>query len=136
MRQRPRPSMPHGGYGADPNIGVIGDVLRHLAEIGAGRTSITDADLANAPSDLIRELLVGLLTLHEDLQYERGLRAGAEQQSDRLVADLRGAVAARDEFLSVASHELRTPLATLKLQTAAVSRWLARTPLPENEPGL
>ena len=114
--------MPPGGYGADPTIGVVGDVLRHLAEIGAGRTSITDADLRNAPSELIRELLVGLLTLHEDLQYERGLRAVAEQQSDRLVSDLRDAVAARDEFLSVASHELRTPLTTLKLVTRTLSR--------------
>jgi signal transduction histidine kinase len=120
--------MPPGGYGADPNIGVIGDVLRYVAEIGAGRTSITDADLANAPSELIRELLVGLLTLHEDLQYERGLRAGAEQQSDGLVADLREAVAARDEFLSVASHELRTPLTTLRLVTTTLARALAHAP--------
>ena len=43
--------MPPGGYGADPDDSVVGDVLRHLAEIGAGRISITDADLANAPSD-------------------------------------------------------------------------------------
>jgi signal transduction histidine kinase len=70
---------------------------------------------------------VGLLTLHEDLQYERGLRAVAEQQSDRLVADLRGAVAARDEFLSVASHELRTPLTTLRLVTTTLSRRLAQS---------
>jgi signal transduction histidine kinase len=123
--------MPRDGYGADPTVGVIGDVLRHLAEIGAGRTSITDADLQNAPSDLVRELLVGLLTLHEDLQYERGLRAAAEQQSDRLVADLRDAVAARDEFLSVASHELRTPLTTLRLVTTTLSRALVR-PLRED----
>ena len=119
--------MPPGGYGADPNVGVIGDVLRHLAEIGAGRTSITDADLASAPSDHIRELLVGLLTLHEDLEYERGLRAIAERQSDRMVADLRAAVAARDDFLSVASHELRTPLTTLRLVTTTLSRRLARS---------
>ena len=33
--------MPPSGYGAEPTGGVIGDVLRHLAEIGAGRTSIT-----------------------------------------------------------------------------------------------
>src|SRR6187431_232814 len=125
--------MPPGGYGADPDLGVIGDVLRYLAEIGAGRTSITDEDLANAPSDLIRELLVGLLTLHEDLQYERDLRAVAEQHSNRLVSDLRAAVAARDEFLSVASHELRTPLSTLRLQSTLLSRWLAQASLGEHE---
>ena len=79
---------------------------------------------------------MGLLTLHEDLQYERGLRAVAEQQSDRLVADLRAAVTARDEFLSIASHELRTPLSTLKLQTARLSRWLSQASLPEHEPVL
>jgi signal transduction histidine kinase len=127
--------MPPDGYAADPD-GIVADILRHLADIGAGRTSITDADLANAPNDVMRELLVGLLTLHEDLQYERSLRGVAEQQSDRLVADLRDAVAARDEFLSVASHELRTPLSTLRLQTTTLRRWLTQASLPEYEPVL
>ena len=127
--------MPPGDYAADPD-GVVADILRHLAEIGAGRTSITDADLENAPNEVMREVLVGLITLHEDLQYERSLRTCAEQQSDRLVADLRDAVAARDEFLSVASHELRTPLSTLRLQAATLRRWLTQASLPEYEPVL
>ena len=108
-------------------------ILRHLAEIGAGRCRITDDDLAAAPSDVSRELLVGLLTLYEDLKYERELRAVAEQHSDRLVAHLRAAVTARDEFLSVASHELRTPLSTLRLQSTLLSRWLAQVSLGEHE---
>ena len=119
--------MPPGGYGADPKEGFVGDILRHLAEIGAGRISITDADLASASSDVVREVLVGLLTLHEDLQHERDLRTVAEQQSDRLVADLRAAVTARDEFLAVASHELRTPLSTLRLVATMLSRRLAQS---------
>jgi len=127
--------MSRGDYAPDQD-GVVAEILRHLAEIGAGRTSITDDDLANAPTDVMRELLVGLLTLHEDLQYEQGLRAVAEQQSDRLVADLRAAVTARDEFLSIASHELRTPLSTLRLQTAGLARWLSQASLPEHEPHL
>ena len=62
--------MSRGDYAPDQD-GVVAEILRHLAEIGAGRTSITDDDLANAPTDVMRELLVGLLTLHEDLQYSR-----------------------------------------------------------------
>jgi signal transduction histidine kinase len=123
------------GYAGEPD-GVVASVLRQLAEIGAGRCSITDADLVAAPTDDIRELLVGLLTLHEDLQYERSLRAIAEQNTDRLVADLRAAVTARDEFLAVASHELRTPLSTLRLQAVGLSRWLSQPSLAEYEPAL
>ncbi len=40
----------------------------------------------------------------------------------RLNAELRQAVRARDEFLSMASHELRTPLATLVLQLESLTR--------------
>ena len=57
--------MPRGEYAPDQD-GVVADILRHLAEIGAGRSSITDDDLATAPKDDNRELLVGLLTLHEN----------------------------------------------------------------------
>lgn len=43
-----------------------------------------------------------------------------------LVAELRRAVAARDEFLGLASHELRTPLTPLRLQLDSLSARVER----------
>src|SRR6187401_1283304 len=55
--------------------------------------------------------------LHEDLQY-------GQQRHSALLEELRAAIRARDEFLSVASHELRTPITTLTLQVDGLSRML------------
>ncbi len=46
----------------------------------------------------------------------------AERERERLLAELRQAVATRDEFLSIAAHELRTPLTSLVLQLGTASR--------------
>jgi PAS domain S-box-containing protein len=50
-------------------------------------------------------------TLLEDLAH----RAAQAIENARLYGDAQAAVAARDEFLSIASHELRTPLTALRL---------------------
>jgi PAS domain S-box-containing protein len=44
----------------------------------------------------------------------------------RYEAELRAAIATRDEFLSIASHELRTPLTALALQLDGLERSLTR----------
>jgi signal transduction histidine kinase len=49
--------------------------------------------------------------LLEDLAH----RAAQAIENARLYGDAQAAVAARDEFLSIASHELRTPLTALRL---------------------
>jgi PAS domain S-box-containing protein len=46
----------------------------------------------------------------------------ASEERAVLVRDLREAVRARDEFLSIASHELRTPVTTIGLQADAMAR--------------
>jgi light-regulated signal transduction histidine kinase (bacteriophytochrome) len=54
------------------------------------------------------------------------MRTAAELAS--LNADLRRAIHARDDFLSMASHELRTPLTTLKLQLEVLMRLATTSP--------
>jgi signal transduction histidine kinase len=88
---------------------LVERLLDHIAEIGAGRCSITDASIAAEPDPNAQEILAGLLMLHEDLQF------GQERQMV-LLDELRDAVSARDEFLAIAGHELRTPITTLTLQ--------------------
>ena len=97
-------------------------ILRHLAEIGAGRCTITEDTVVAEPDPDMSQVLLGLLVLHEDLTYasqqhseaDARLRAIAEER-ERLLEDRNRAIEARDQFLAVAAHELRTPIATLKL---------------------
>jgi signal transduction histidine kinase len=97
-------------------------ILMHLAEIGAGRCTITDDTVVAERDPEMSQVLLGLLVLYEDLSYANRQRAEAEtalllvaEERARLLEDRRQAVTARDQFLAVAAHELRTPLATLKL---------------------
>lgn len=52
------------------------------------------------------------------------VRAAESIENARLYGTAQAAVAARDEFLSIASHELRTPLAALKLAVQNLKRML------------
>ncbi len=102
--------------------GLAERVLEHIAELGRGRCSITDASIEAERDPSAQQILAGLLMLHEDLEY-------AQQQQSTLLEELRDAVRARDEFLSIASHELRTPITTLTLQVDGLARML-RDQLP------
>jgi signal transduction histidine kinase len=97
-------------------------ILMHLAEIGAGRCTITDDTIVSERDPEMSQVLLGLLVLYEDLSYASRQRAEAEtllrlvaEERECLLEDRRQAIAARDQFLAVAAHELRTPLATLAL---------------------
>jgi signal transduction histidine kinase len=91
----------------EPNL--VERLLKHIAEIGAGRCSITDASIEAEGDPSAQQILAGLLMLHEDLEFAR-------QRQSMLLEELRGAIRARDDFLSIAGHELRTPITTLVLQ--------------------
>jgi signal transduction histidine kinase/integral membrane sensor domain MASE1 len=53
------------------------------------------------------------------------MRARADETLKDTQKELKEAVRARDEFLSIASHELKTPVATLRLQLQLLKRYLA-----------
>jgi signal transduction histidine kinase len=57
----------------------------------------------------------------------------ARQKIEALANDLREAVRARDEFISIASHELRTPLTPIVLQVQLLQRHAEQGPLDQNE---
>ncbi len=57
-----------------------------------------------------------------DLLHTFAALASAAVNDARLVEQLRGAIDARDRFLSMASHELNTPLTTLRLQLESITR--------------
>jgi PAS domain S-box-containing protein len=61
-------------------------------------------------------------TLLEDLAH----RAAQAIENARLYGEAQDAVAARDEFLSIASHELRTPLTALRLALENMRRVSSR----------
>jgi PAS domain S-box-containing protein len=54
-------------------------------------------------------------------------------QRKRYEAELKAAIAIRDEFLSIASHELQTPLTALSLQLDALKQVQPGSPLPHPE---
>jgi PAS domain S-box-containing protein len=66
-------------------------------------------------------------TLLDDLAH----RAAQAIENARLYGEAQAAVAARDEFLSIASHELRTPLTALRLALENMRRVASREALEQ-----
>ena len=105
------------------------------------RTAITTTFLVSAAAIAATASRMGpfvQVTLHEGLLAQQVfmgvvsvgvlLLGAAVAERSRVQEALRDAVAARDEFLSIAGHELRTPLAALALGLAGLHRRLQQTP--------
>ncbi len=69
-------------------------------------------------------VVTGVLTFAVNVTTE----VQSRKQLESAASELRQAVDARDEFLSVASHELKTPLTALRLQVQALQRSVMRAP--------
>jgi signal transduction histidine kinase len=68
--------------------------------------------------------ITGVLSFAVDVTAQVETR----KRLELIASELRQAVDARDEFLSVASHELKTPLTALRLQVQSLQRSVTRTP--------
>ncbi|MDX2024113.1 MAG: PAS domain S-box protein [Deltaproteobacteria bacterium] len=120
------------GYGVEELIGTnLFDVLtpptRKKLEVGGGPG---DPEHYQFESENIRKdgshfACLADVVVFKDKEGTAIYRAANFQnitESKQLEDDLRAAIRARDEFLSIAAHEFRTPLTALQLQLSALQR--------------
>jgi PAS domain S-box-containing protein len=93
------------------------DGLAQVARDGRARLTVTSTDKSGVP----RYIDLSLFAV-------RGAQTGTVRYVGikRDVSDLRRALEARQEFLSIASHELKTPVTALSLQLESMLRSLQR----------
>lgn len=94
----------------------------HIRSALSGQTVTYEASLHDAKG--VERQIRGTLTPYVLDGRIGGFVALVQDITERVQheAELRAAIASRDEFLSIASHELRTPLSALELQLGSLLR--------------
>lgn len=85
----------------DHELGVR--VLEYLVEISASKCSITEEDIIAEPDETARDVLAGLLTMHEELVFQRRRSEETMAQLRALTVTLEQRVAAQAQAILVLS---------------------------------
>jgi PAS domain S-box-containing protein len=101
--------------------GVIVGLANHTVLIARNGPEIPVDDSA-APIRASDGSVQGAVLVFRDVTDRRR----TEHERSRLIAELKAAVHARDEFLSIASHELRNPVNAVHLQLVGILRAFQR----------
>jgi signal transduction histidine kinase len=110
--------------------GSIGEAIAVEAMKAGAHDFFVKSNLTRLGAAIEREMREAQVR-HERQQAVAELRRAEERHRllvERLVDDLRQAVQARDEFLSIASHELKTPLTSMGLQLESLRKLRHKDP--------
>ncbi|MEQ9495644.1 MAG: ATP-binding protein [Deltaproteobacteria bacterium] len=92
------------------NEALLSRIVDELADIGAGRCGIDDALIEAQTNPQIRDLLTGIMYLHEDLCLRQEREQLARRRAEEARERAERADRAKSEFIANMSHEIRTPL--------------------------